>query len=67
MFSDDVRVNKQEIRDILDQMRRTIPGEIEEARWIAQERHDILAEAKARGRPDRRGSARTPDPARLPT
>jgi cell division septum initiation protein DivIVA len=42
---DQVRVNKQEIRDILDQMRATIPGEIKEARWIVQEREDLLAEA----------------------
>jgi cell division septum initiation protein DivIVA len=45
-FSDDVRVNKQDTRAVLDQMRTTIPGEIREARWIAQERQDILAEAK---------------------
>jgi cell division septum initiation protein DivIVA len=44
--SDHVRMNKQEIRDILDQMRATIPGEIKEARWIAQERQDMLAQAK---------------------
>jgi cell division septum initiation protein DivIVA len=44
--SDQVRINKQEIRDILHQMRATIPGEIKEARWIAQERQDTLAEAK---------------------
>jgi cell division septum initiation protein DivIVA len=43
---DQVRVNKQEIRDILDQMRATIPGEIKKARWIVQEREDLLAEAK---------------------
>jgi cell division septum initiation protein DivIVA len=45
-LSDQVRVNRQEIRDILDQMRATIPGEIKEAGWIAQERQDMLAEAK---------------------
>jgi cell division septum initiation protein DivIVA len=44
--SDHVRVNKQEIRDILEQMRATIPEEIKEAHWIAQERQDMLAEAK---------------------
>jgi cell division septum initiation protein DivIVA len=44
--SDKVRVNKQEIRDILEQMRATIPEEIKEAHWIAQERQDMLAEAK---------------------
>lgn len=45
-LSDQVRVNRQEIRDILDQLRATIPGEIKEARWIAQERQDMLAQAK---------------------
>jgi hypothetical protein len=44
--SDQVRINKKEIRNILHQMRATIPGEIKEARWIAQERQDMLAEAK---------------------
>jgi cell division septum initiation protein DivIVA len=44
-FSDDVRVNKQQIRDILDRMRATIPEEIKEARWIAEERQAMLAEA----------------------
>ena len=43
---DQVRVNKQEIRDILDQIRATIPGEIKEARWIVQERQELLSEAK---------------------
>ena len=43
---DQVRVDKQEIRDILDQMRATMPGEIKEARWIVQEREDLLTEVK---------------------
>jgi cell division septum initiation protein DivIVA len=43
---DQVLVNRQAIRDILDQMRATIPDEIKEAHWIAQERQDILAQAK---------------------
>jgi cell division septum initiation protein DivIVA len=45
-FSDDVRVNKQDTRAILDEMRTTIPDEIREARWIAQERQELLSEAK---------------------
>jgi cell division septum initiation protein DivIVA len=45
-LSDQVRANRQEIRGILDQMRATIPDEIKEARWIAQERQDILAQGK---------------------
>ncbi|MGH2949192.1 MAG: ATPase [Solirubrobacteraceae bacterium] len=44
-LSDHVRVNKQAIRDLLDQIRATIPEEIKEARWIVQERQEILAEA----------------------
>ena len=45
-LTDQVRVDREEIYDLLDQMRATIPGEIKEARWIAQERQDMLAEAK---------------------
>src|SRR3954453_15667663 len=45
-LTDQVRVNKEEIYDILDQMRATIPEEIKQARWIVKERQDMLAEAK---------------------
>jgi cell division septum initiation protein DivIVA len=45
-FSDDVRVNNQKTRAVLDQMRTTLPGEIREARWIVQERQDMLSEVK---------------------
>jgi hypothetical protein len=41
-----VRVDKEEIYDILDQMRATIPEEIKQARWIVKERQEMLAEAK---------------------
>ena len=40
-----VRVDKDEIYDILDQMRATIPEEIKQARWIvkeARERQNVL-------------------------
>jgi len=40
-----VRVDKQEIYDILDQIRATVPEEIKQARWIVKERQDLLAEA----------------------
>jgi cell division septum initiation protein DivIVA len=43
---DQLRVNGQEIRDVLDQMRAAIPEEIKEAHWIAQERQDLLARAQ---------------------
>jgi F0F1-type ATP synthase membrane subunit b/b' len=45
-FTDRVRVDKEEIYDILDQMRVTIPEEIRQARWIVKERQEMLAEAK---------------------
>jgi cell division septum initiation protein DivIVA len=45
-LSDSVRVDKEEIYDILDQMRATIPEEIKQARWIVKERQEMLAEAK---------------------
>jgi hypothetical protein len=45
-LTDQVRVDKEEIYDILDQMRATIPEEIKQARWIVKERQEMLAEAK---------------------
>ena len=45
-LSSHVRVDKEETYHILDQMRTTIPEELKQARWIAKERHDMLAEAK---------------------
>ena len=45
-LTDTVRVDKEEIYDILDQMRATIPEEIKQARWIVKERQEMLAEAK---------------------
>lgn len=45
-MSGDVRVNKEEMYDLLDQMRATIPEEIKQARWIVKERQEMLAEAK---------------------
>ena len=48
-LTDQVRVDKEEIYDILDQMRATIPEEIKQARWIVKERQEMLAEAKREG------------------
>src|SRR5664279_3790092 len=45
-LTDQVRVDKEEIYDILDQTRATIPEEIKQARWIVKERQEMLAEAK---------------------
>src|SRR3954467_12217000 len=42
----EVRVDREQIYNILDQMRATIPEEIKQARWIVKERQEMLAEAK---------------------
>src|SRR5260370_41862339 len=64
-LTDQVRIDREEIYDILDQMRATIPEEIKQARWIVKERQEMLAEAKretdrliqeARGQAGRGGS-----------
>jgi hypothetical protein len=59
-FTDQVRVDKEEIYEILDQMRVTIPEEIRQARWIVKERQEMLGEAQARGRANRGGGRRAP-------
>src|ERR687894_278975 len=43
---DQVRVDKEKLYDLLDQMRSTIPEEIKQARWIVKEREEMLAEAR---------------------
>jgi cell division septum initiation protein DivIVA len=45
-FSNDVRVNQQQMRAILEEIRATLPDEIKEAHWIVQERQELLSEAK---------------------
>src|SRR5919112_1732495 len=66
-LTDQVRVDKEEIYDILDQMRATIPEEIKQARWIVRERQemtkaaeraaeDIIEDARAREREIRLGA-----------
>jgi cell division septum initiation protein DivIVA len=45
-FTDQVRVDKEEVYDILDQMRVTIPEGIRQARWITKERQEMLGEAR---------------------
>ena len=49
-LTDQVRIDREEIYDILDQMRATIPEEIKQARWIVKERQEMLAEAKREDR-----------------
>ena len=45
-LTDQVRIDREEIYDILDQMRATIPEEVKQARWIVKERQEMLGEAK---------------------
>jgi hypothetical protein len=43
---DQVRVGREEVYDILDQMRATIPEDVKQARWIVKERQEVLDAAK---------------------
>jgi cell division septum initiation protein DivIVA len=43
---DEVRLDREKIYGMLDQLRATIPDEIKQARWIVKEREEMLAEAK---------------------
>src|SRR4051794_7942167 len=45
-FGDQVRIDREKLYDIVDQMRSTIPEEIKQAPPIAKERQEMLAEAK---------------------
>jgi hypothetical protein len=40
---DQVRVDKEKLYGLLDQMRSTIPEEIKQARWIVEQREEMLA------------------------
>src|SRR5216684_2251412 len=54
-LTDQVRIDREEIYDILDQMRATIPEEIKQARWIVNERQeqDIVDDARRQARETR--------------
>ena len=45
-LTDQVRIDRDEIFGILDEMRATIPEEVKQARWIVKERQEMLGEAK---------------------
>jgi hypothetical protein len=45
-MSNQIRIDRDEIDDILSQISATIPEEIKQARWIVKERQEMLAEAK---------------------
>jgi cell division septum initiation protein DivIVA len=42
----EVRVDKEDLDGLLNQMRATIPEEVNEARWIVKERGEMLAAAE---------------------
>ena len=60
-LTDQVRIDREEIYDILDQMRATIPEEIKQARWIVKAPGDARR-GEARVRPDARRGARAGGP-----
>jgi hypothetical protein len=45
-LSSEVRVDKEHLDGLLNQMRATIPEEIQEMRWIVKERQEMLAAAE---------------------
>jgi len=45
-LTDQVRIDRDSIYELLDEMRSTIPEEVKQARWIVKERQEMLAEAK---------------------
>ncbi|MDQ3720162.1 MAG: ATPase [Actinomycetota bacterium] len=45
-LSGDVRVNRQEARAIVAQMRGAMPEELQQAHWIAENRDEMITEAK---------------------
>ncbi len=45
-LTDQVRIDRDAIYELLDEMRSTIPEEVKQARWIVKERQEMLAEAK---------------------
>jgi cell division septum initiation protein DivIVA len=45
-LSSEVRVDKEKLSHLLDEVRATIPEELKEARWIVKERQEMLAAAE---------------------
>ena len=45
-LSSEVRVDKETLADLLNEMRATIPEELKEARWIVKKREEMLAAAE---------------------
>jgi hypothetical protein len=45
-LSSEVRVDKEELSDLIDQLRVALPEELKEAQWIVEERQELLAAAE---------------------
>lgn len=45
-FSDKVMIDREEIFEIIDHLRESVPAEIKEARWIVREKQQHLQEAE---------------------
>jgi hypothetical protein len=48
-LSSSVLVNRDEVLDMIAEMRETLPEEIKRARWIVRDREDLLAKAREEG------------------
>src|SRR5918999_3409705 len=45
-LSASVLVNKDEVLELVDGMRNTLPEEIKQARWVVKDREELLAKAR---------------------
>jgi cell division septum initiation protein DivIVA len=45
-LSASVLVNKDEVLEVVDGMRKTLPEEIKQARWVVKDREELLAKAR---------------------
>jgi hypothetical protein len=45
-LSDQLRVEREAIYDVVDEIRVAVPDELKQARWIVKERQEMLAEAR---------------------
>jgi cell division septum initiation protein DivIVA len=48
-LSSSVLVNRDELLDLIAEMKEALPEEIKRARWIVRDREDLLAKARAEG------------------
>src|SRR5581483_4431486 len=45
-LSEQVRLERDDLYELLDRLRETVPEELKHARWLVRERHALLAEAR---------------------